>query len=89
MFEYVYVWDRKNSKCLAVWYVLAAGMPDDNGPVNTRGPIPDTEVDEHIKKLLKKYPEPRYLVEGGEIEQPDGIKAAAELFEETCYDEEE
>ena len=89
MFEYVYVWDKKNSKCLAVWYVKVAGAPDDDAPVNTKGPIPETEVDEHIKNLLLKYPEPRYQVEGGEIEEPDGMKAAAALFEETRYDEEE
>jgi hypothetical protein len=89
MFEYVYVWDKKSSKCLGVWYVKTPELGDADAPVNTKGPIPETEVDEHVKKLLKKYPEPRYLVEGGEVDEPDGMKAAAALFEETCYDEEE
>jgi hypothetical protein len=54
MFEYVYVWDRKNGKCLAVWHVMAAGMPNEEMPSNTKGPVAETEIDAHVKGLLQK-----------------------------------
>jgi len=89
MFEYVYVWDRKNDRCVSVWHVRLQGMSDEDAPANTKGAIPETEMDERIKALLLKYPEPRYLVDGGECDEPDGQKAAARLHKQACRDEEE
>lgn len=89
MFEYIYVWDRKNDRCVAVWYVKPQGECDDEAPANTKGPIPETEMDGRVAALLRKYPEPRYLVDGGESEEADGVKAARELFAEASRDEEE
>jgi hypothetical protein len=89
MFEYVYVWDRKIGRCVSVWYVKPQGAADDEAPANTKGPIPETEMDARVKALLLKYPEPRYLVDGGESEEPDGMKAAGLLYETASRDEEE
>ena len=89
MFEYVYVWDRKNDRCVSAWYVKPQGAADDEAPANTKGPIPETDMDGRVKALLLKYPEPRYLVDGGESEEPDGIKAAGQLYEQASRDEEE
>ena len=89
MHEYVYVWDRKSGRCVAVWHVVLQGAEDAKPPVKTTGAIPEGDIDMRIKALLAKYPEPRYLVDGGESEEPDGMKAAALLFEQACRDEEE
>jgi hypothetical protein len=89
MYEYVYVWDRKNDRCAAVWHVRLQGMLDDEPPANTKGAIPEAEMDGRVKALLLKYPEPRYFVDGGECDEPDGLKAAAQLFGQACRDEEE
>jgi hypothetical protein len=89
MFEYVYVWDRKSGRCVAVWHVRPQGMPDDDAPANTKGAIPEAEMDLRIKALLVKYPEPRYLVDGGDSDIPDGLRAAASLYGQVRRDEEE
>jgi len=89
MFEYVYVWDRKNDRCVSVWYVKPRGASDDEAPANTKGPIDETDMDGRVKALLLKYPEPRYLVDGGESEEQDGVKAAGLLYETASRDEEE
>jgi hypothetical protein len=89
MFEYVYVWDRKNDRCVSVWYVAPQGAGEDEAPANTKGPIPETEMDGRVKALLLKYPEPRYLVDGGESDEADGLKAAAQLYVLASRDEEE
>jgi hypothetical protein len=69
--EYVYVWDRKSSKPVAVWYV--------NGPEVKPGKEPRS-CREHLKKLVRQYPEPKYIVEGGHSEENDGLKAVNELM---------
>ncbi len=89
MFEYIYVWDRKSDRCVAVWYVRPEGAIDDDAPANTKGPVPEAEMDGRVKALLLKYPEPRYLVDGGESEEPDGPAAASLLYKQVCRDEEE
>jgi hypothetical protein len=89
MFEYVYVWDRKSDRCVSVWYVRAQGMREEDAPCNTKGPIPETEMDGRVRDLLLKYPEPRYLVDGGECDEPDGTKAAGRMYAQASRDEEE
>jgi len=89
MFEYVYVWDLAKNKCAGVWYVRLPHIRDQDAPLNTRGPVEETAFDGHIKDLLAKYPEPGYLVDGGESPERDGKKAAAELYMSTLHDEEE
>lgn len=89
MYEYVYVWDRKNGRCVAVWHVRLQGMPDDDAPSNTKGAIAEEDMDGRVKALLLKYPEPRYLVDGGESDEPDGMKAAGLLYAQASRDEEE
>lgn len=89
MFEYVYVWDRRNDRCVSVWHVVPQGMEAMEAPANTKGAIPEAEMDKRVRALLRKYPEPRYLVDGGESEEPDGMRAASLFYAQACRDEEE
>ena len=51
--------------------------------------VVELENDGRVKALLLKYPEPRYLVDGGESDEADGLKAAAQLYVLASRDEEE
>ena len=79
MVEYLYVWDRKMDKCVAVWFVKSPALAGKE-PKSCRGGLEEDEVEEHVKKLVKQYPEPRYVVEGDLSEEHDGLKAAAEIL---------
>ncbi len=89
MFEYIYIWDRKTGRCVSVWFVRQQGVMEVEEPANTKGAIPEAEMDLRVKALLVKYPEPRYTVDAGDSDIPDGLKAAASLHEQACRDEEE
>lgn len=85
--EYIYVWDRRKDRCVGTWYVKSDGMRGVE-PKTSGGPIDEDKVDDFIKNLLIKYPEPRYLVEGGESDEWDGEKAAMLLRREALCEEE-
>jgi len=89
MNEYVYVWDRKQDKCVATWYVRPAGAEDEREPRTTQGPIDEDKFDEHVKKLLAKYPEPRYVVDGGDSHEVDAEKAVQEFIKQIKLEEKE
>lgn len=89
MNEYVYVWDRKLDKCIATWYVRPKGDESFEAPKTTQGPIDEEIFDEHVKKLLKTYPEPRYLVDGGESPHKDGCRAADAFMKQIKLEEKE
>jgi len=78
--EYVYVWDRKSSKPVAVWYINGPEVKPGKEPRSCRGALDELEIDEHLKKLVRQYPEPKYIVEGGHSEEHDGVKAVNELM---------
>jgi hypothetical protein len=89
MHEYVYVWDRKLDKCIATWYVRPKGEGAIDEPQTSRGPIDEEMFDEHVKKLITKYPEPRYLVDGGESAEKNGERAAGEFIKQLKLEEKE
>ena len=89
VYEYVYVWDRKQDKCVATWYVRSDEAADRAEPRTSHGPIAEEAFDEHVKKLLAKYPEPRYLVDGGESLDADGLRATLEFIRQIKAEEKE
>jgi len=89
MNEYVYVWDRKMDKCIATWYVRPKGEEAIEAPRTSQGPIDEEVFDEHVKKLLAAYPEPRYIVDGGESPDNDGSRAAVAFIKQIKLEEKE
>ena len=89
MNEYVYVWDRKLDKCIATWYVRPKGLQALEEPMTSKGPIEEELFDEHVKRLLSAYPEPRYLVDGGESADSDGARAAVGFIKQIKLEERE
>ncbi len=85
--EYIYVWDRRKNRCVGTWYVRGDGVREAE-PRTTGGPVEEGAVDDFIKSLLLKYPEPRYLVEGGESDEWDGERAAMALRRDALCEEE-
>jgi hypothetical protein len=89
MNEYVYVWDRKLDKCIGTWYVRPKGEESVEEPRTSRGPIEEEVFDEHVKMLIAKYPEPRFLVDGGESAEKDGARAAVAFIKQCKLEEKE
>jgi len=89
MNEYVYIWDRKLDKCIATWYVRQKGEGTVDEPSTSHGPVDEEVFDEHVKKLISKYPEPRFLVDGGESAERDGSRAAMEFIKQLKLEEKE
>jgi hypothetical protein len=89
MHEYVYIWDRKLDKCIATWYVRPKGDDGIGEPLTSHGPIEEEIFDEHVKKLISKYPEPRYLVDGGESAEKNGERAAGDFIKQIKLEEKE